>query len=103
MNRWLSSRCFPTRPADASSALPAVIGDQFIHESHAVRFFGHCETWACTWCGAIGRDVLRDLARPCDRRLSVKGARNLRRLETGLMPGRSPAALAFNATRRDRG
>ena len=100
---WLATPCVapsscPFAPEVTRVQGPSAIqvGHQTIDRSHAVIRDKGLDLWACTTCGASGRERLEALARPCPGFLSRYGADALNRINKGLLPGASAAARAFN-------
>ena len=72
------------------------VAGRLLDSTHQLIFAGVSEFWACLSCGAVARQAVRALGRPCPGRLSKNGAENLRRLDRGLHPGSSKDAGAAN-------
>ncbi len=96
ITRWLRSpRSPPTaRPAAQPGHTTKLIGDRAIHPNHAPHYFEH-RGWACTRCGALGIEHLRNLqSSTC--RVNRQGTTNINRLRKGLWPGQTAWAKEYN-------
>ena len=99
---WVASSCkdpaLGTSPWDnvlrpAGEEAITVVG-RLLDGTHQLIFARESEFWACLACGAVARQAVRALGRPCPRRLTKNGAENLSRLDRGLHPGSSKDAGA---------
>ena len=101
-SKFLESQCIPgSLQVDTVIDSRLARGAQEVHASHLLYVRRDLGVHWCGLCGCHSIEMLRNLAKPCKRRLRRGGRNAIIRIRKNLLPGSSRAALAHNRARPD--